>query len=153
MPEYLETTVDKFIFKVATDRLYTTEGVWILWVEPEGNGRVRVGLTDYLQQHGGDLTFANVKPVGTRLTADDEFAEIETIKTTLVVYSPVEGEIVEVNPALELTPELVNQEPYDGGWLAVIRAANWEADRARLLDPTAYLAVVKAQAEEELNQS
>ena len=120
MPEYLETTVDKFIFKVATDRLYTTEGVWILWVEPEGNGRVRVGLTDYLQQHGGDLTFANVKPVGTRLTAGDEFAEIETIKTTLVVYSPVEGEIVEVNSALELTPELVNQEPYDGGWLAVI---------------------------------
>ncbi len=153
MPEYLETTVDKFIFKVATDRLYTTEGVWILWVEPEGNGRVRVGLTDYLQQHSGDLTFANVKPVGTRLTADDEFAEIETIKTTLVVYSPVEGEIVEVNPALELTPELVNQEPYDGGWLAVIRAANWEADRARLLDPTAYLAVMKARAEEELNQS
>lgn len=153
MPEYLETTVDKFIFKVATDRLYTTEGVWILWVEPEGNGRVRVGLTDYLQQHGGDLTFANVKPVGTSLTAGDEFAEIETIKTTLVVYSPVEGEIVEVNPALELTPELVNQEPYDSGWLAVIRAANWEADRARLLDPTAYLAVVKAQAEEELNQS
>jgi len=153
MPEYLETMVDKFIFKVATDRLYTTEGVWILWVEPEGNGRVRVGLTDYLQQHSGDLTFANVKPVGTRLTADDEFAEIETIKTTLVVYSPVEGEIVEVNPALELTPELVNQEPYDGGWLAVIRAANWEADRARLLDPTAYLAVMKARAEEELNQS
>ena len=117
MPEYLETTVDKFIFKVATDRLYTTEGVWILWVEPEGNGRVRVGLTDYLQQHGGDLTFAHVKPVGTRLAADDEFAEIETIKTTLVLYSPVEGEIVEVNPALELTPELVNQEPY-GRWLA-----------------------------------
>lgn len=58
MPEYLETTVDKFIFKVATDRLYTTEGVWILWVEPDGDGRVRVGLTDYLQQHGGDLTFA-----------------------------------------------------------------------------------------------
>lgn len=153
MPEYLETTVDKFIFKVATDRLYTTEGVWILWVEPDGDGRVRVGLTDYLQQHGGDLTFAHVKPVGTRLAADDEFAEIETIKTTLVLYSPVEGEIVEVNPALELTPELVNQEPYGGGWLAVIRTANWETDRARLLDPPGYLAAMRAQALEELNQS
>ena len=153
MPEYLETTVDKFIFKVATDRLYTTEGVWFLWVEPEEDGRVRVGLTDYLQQHGGDLTFAHVKPVGTRLAADDEFAEIETIKTTLVLYSPVEGEIVEVNPALELTPELVNQEPYGGGWLAVIRTANWEADRARLLDPPGYLAAMRAQALEELNQS
>ncbi len=153
MPEYLETTVDKFIFKVATDRLYTTDGVWILWVEPEGDGRVRVGLTDYLQQHGGDLTFANLKPVGTKLTTGDEFAEIETVKTTISLLAPVAGEVVEVNPDLELKPELVNLDPYGGGWLAVIRATNWEADRTRLLDPTAYLAVMKAQAEEALKQS
>ena len=104
MPEYLETTVDKFIFRVATDRLYSTEGVWVLWVEPEGNGRVRVGLTDYLQQLNGDVAFAHVKPVGTRLAAGDEFAEIETIKATLILYSPVEGEIVEVNPAPRAQP-------------------------------------------------
>ena len=153
MPEYLETTVDKFIFKVATDRLYTTEGVWILWVEPEGNGRVRVGLTDYLQQHGGDLTFANVKPVGTRLTAGDEFAEIETIKTTLILYSPVEGEIVEVNPALEFTPELGEPRALRR-WLAGCDPRRELGGRPRrLLDPTAYLAIMKAQAEEELNQS
>ena len=64
MPEYLETTADKFTFRVATDRLYTPEGVWVL-PEP-GSTRVRVGLADYLQQHNGDVAFANVKPVGTQ---------------------------------------------------------------------------------------
>ena len=53
MPEYLETTVDKFIFRVATDRLYSADGIWILPVEPRQEGLVRVGLTDYLQQRSG----------------------------------------------------------------------------------------------------
>ncbi len=153
MPEYLETTVDKFIFKVAADRLYSPEGVWVLWLEPQEGGQVRLGLTDYLQQHGGDLTFATVKPVGTTLAAGEEFAEIETIKTTIVLYAPVAGEVVAVNADLELTPELVNQDPYGAGWLATLRPADWEADRAKLLDPDAYLAEMRRQAEEELNRS
>ena len=64
MPEYLEMTADKFTFRVATDRLYSPEGVWVL-PEPDGT-RVRVGLADYLQQHNGDVAFANVKPAGTQ---------------------------------------------------------------------------------------
>ena len=64
MPEYLETTVDKFIFRVATDRLYSRDGVWVL--EPAEGGRVRLGLTDYLQQRNGDVAFVHLKPVGTR---------------------------------------------------------------------------------------
>ena len=91
MPEYLETTVDKFIFRVATDRLYSPDGVWVFWVEPEEDGRVRVGLTDYLQQLNGDVAFVHVKPVGTKLAAGDEFAEIETIKATVSLFSPVGG--------------------------------------------------------------
>ena len=61
MPEYLETMVDKFTFRVATDRLYTTEGLWAL---AEGS-RVRIGLTDFMQQRSGDVAFAEVKPEGT----------------------------------------------------------------------------------------
>ncbi len=153
MPEYLETTVDKFIFKVAADRLYSPEGVWVLWVEPREDGLVRLGLTDYLQQHGGDLTFANVKPAGTKVAAGEGFAEIETVKTTIVLYAPVGGEVVEVNSDLDMSPELVNQDPYGAGWLAVFRPADWEAERATLLDPERYLAVMTQQAEEELNRS
>ena len=68
----------------------------------------------------------------------------------LSVHSPVGGTIVEVNQALELTPEVVNQDPYGEGWLAVIETASWETDRAKLLDARAYLSVMQAQVEQEL---
>jgi glycine cleavage system H protein len=150
MAEYLETTVDKFVFRVATDRLYSADGVWVLQLESAEHGHVRVGLTDYVQQLNGDVAFAHIKPAGTRLTAGEEFADIETIKATASLPAPVAGEIVEVNSALDLTPELVNQDPYQKGWLAVIKATNWEAARTRLLDPQAYLSVMQSQAQEEL---
>jgi len=153
MPEYLETTVDKFTFRVATDRLYSPEGVWVFWVQPEGSGRVRIGLTDYLQQHSGDVAFVSVKPPGTKVAAGDELAELETIKMNLSLPAPVSGTVVEVNPALELNPELVNQDPYDKGWLAVLETASWEAERAKLLDPRAYFSVMQSQVDQELKQS
>jgi glycine cleavage system H protein len=148
MPEYLETTADKFTFRVATDRLYTPQGVWIL-PEP-GSTRVRVGLADYLQQHNGDVAFANVKPVGTRLAAGDQFAEIETIKAMVEVSAPVSGSIVELNAALDTAPEAINQSPYEAGWLAVIEPTAWDAERSKLLGPAAYFAVMEAQVQEEL---
>jgi glycine cleavage system H protein len=148
MPKYLEMTADKFTFRVATDRLYTAQGVWIL-PEPDGK-RVRVGLADYLQQHNGDVAFANMKPVGTKLAAGDQFAEIETIKAMVDLHAPVGGTIVEVNSALDTAPEAINQAPYEAGWLAVIEPAAWDADRAKLLGPAAYFLVMEAQVQEEL---
>jgi glycine cleavage system H protein len=145
MPEYLETTVDKFTFKVATDRFYSSEGVW---AQAEGN-RVRVGVTDFLQQRSGDVAFAEVKPEGTAVAAGDEVALVETIKVNTSLPSPVAGQVVEVNPAMEAAPEVINTDPYGEGWLAVIEAADWEADRARLLEPQAYFILMKGQAEEE----
>jgi len=153
MPEYLEATFDKFTFRVATDRLYTVDGVWVFWVELQQNGRVRIGLTDYLQQHSGDMGFVSVKPLGTKLAAGDEFATLETIKTTLSLYSPVAGKVIEINQALDLTPEVVNQDPYGKGWLAVIEVTSWESDRVKMLDPQAYLSAMRSQIEQELKQS
>lgn len=150
MSEFLEITADKFTFRVATGRFYSPEGVWAMWLQPESAGRVRVGLTDFLQQRSGDAAFLSVKPAGTRLRAGDELAELETVKVTLSIHAPVGGTVVEVNRALELTPEVANADPYGDGWLAVIEAASWEADRARLLDARAYLSVVQAQVEQEL---
>ncbi len=145
MPEYLETTVDKFIFRVATDRLYSRDGVWAL---AEGS-RVLIGISDYLQQLNGDVAFVHLKPAGTKLAAGDEFAELETIKATVSFFAPVRGTIVEVNADLDLSPEEINQEPYGKGWLAVIEATDWPSDRAKLLDPQAYLSAMRSQAEEE----
>jgi len=145
MPDYLETTVDKLIFRVATDRLYSLEGAWAL---ADGD-RIRIGMTDFLQQRSGDVAFVEVKPEGTAVAAGDEVAMIETIKANVEVPSPVGGNVVEVNPAMELSPEAINQDPYGEGWLAVIEASDWPADRERLLDPQAYFEVMRAQAEEE----
>ena len=147
MPEYLETTVDKFVFRVATDRLYSADGVW---ARSEGD-RVRIGLTDYFQQRGGDVAFAHVKAVGTKLAGGDEVAEIETIKANQSIFSPLSGTVAEANSNLSLTPEIINEDPYGKGWLAVIETANWESERAKLLDSHAYLSAMRSQAEQELN--
>lgn len=150
MSEFLRTTVDKFTFLVATDRLYTSDGLWVVWAQPQKGSRIRVGVTDFMQQHNGDVAFVSVKPRGTALQAGDEFAEIETMKVTVGLSSPVAGTIVELNDALTPKPETINEDPYEKGWLAEIETANWEVDRVKLLDPQAYLAVMQSQAEQEL---
>jgi len=145
MPDFLETTVDKFTFKVAKDRYYTGEGVW---AKPEGS-RVRIGLADFLQQRSGDVAFAEVKPAGTAVAFGDEIAVIETIKVNVSLASPVHGAVAETNPAMATAPEAINQNPYGAGWLVVIEATDWEADRIRLLDAEAYFRLMRGQAEEE----
>ncbi len=148
MPEYLETTAGKFTFRVAADRLYTKQGVW---VKPDpGAKRVQAGMADYPQQHNGDVAFAKISPIGTTLAVGESFAEIETIKAMMELFAPISGRIVEANPALEAAPELINQSPYEEGWLAVFEPRAWESDRTKLLEPAAYFAVMKAQVEEDL---
>ncbi len=149
MTEFLETTVDKFIFKVATDRLYNGEGVW---AQAEGH-RVRIGLSDFLQQRSGDVAFAEVKSAGTHVLQGDEVAVIETIKVNIALSSPVSGIVLEVNPDMEMAPEAINQDPFGKGWLALIDAGSWDADRAQLLEPAAYFAKMKVEAEEEVKKS
>jgi glycine cleavage system H protein len=149
MPEFLETLVDKFTFKVAIDRLYNEEGIW---AKPEGN-LVRIGLSDFLQQRSGDVAFAEVKPVGTQVAFGDEIALIETIKVNISLTSPVTGKVVEANPAMATAPEAINQDPYGAGWLAVVEATDWQTDKANLLDPQAYFAKMKVEAEQEVKKT
>ena len=142
----LELMVDKFTFRVPDDLYYNDASVWIKLE----NGKARLGLSDFSQQRSGDMAFAQVGPVGTILKFGDEFASVETIKVNLSLPSPVTGKIVEVNLALQDAPELINQDPYGKGWLAVVELTDWEGDRARLLDADAYYALIKTQAEEEV---
>lgn len=147
MAELLQLTIDKFTLRVAADRLYAAEGIWVQTVSTK---HVRLGVSDYFQQHNGDVAFADIRPVDSEFRRGDGFAEIETMKVTIEVVSPVTGTVTRVNPALATTPELINQDPYGEGWLAEIEAGDWGSDRAQLLDATAYLAVMKAEAEMEL---
>jgi glycine cleavage system H protein len=153
MPEYLETTVDKFTFKVARDRFYTRDGVWLLPSTSPDGVTVRMGLSDYLQQHSGDVAFVNFKRKGTTLSAGDEFAEIETIKVNVGLPSPLAGAIVETNQALEINPEFANQDPYGKGWLVELRAADWDGARAGLLDANAYFDFMKTEIDEDLKET
>jgi glycine cleavage system H protein len=145
MTDYLETAVDKFVFQVATDRFYSSEG---LWVKPEGS-LVRIGLSDFVQQRSGDVAFAEVKEAGVAVTQEDEIAVIETIKVDISFRSPVNGKVVEINPEMDESPEIINQDPYEAGWLALIETRDWESDKAQLLAPQQYFERMKAEAEEE----
>jgi len=148
MTEFLETTIDKFIFRVAKDRLYNGEGVW---AKLDGD-LVKIGLSDFVQQRSGDVAFAEVKPEGTKLKYDDEVAVIETIKVDIAFSSPVSGTVVQVNPAMEEAPEAINEDPYGEGWIAALQPDDWEADKARLQDPDKYFAQIKIEAQEELEK-
>ncbi len=146
MTEYLETTVDKFIFRVAKDCFYNSEGVW---ARLEGD-RVKIGLSDFVQQRSGDVAFAEVKPKGTRVNFDDEIAVIETIKVDISFSSPVAGTVVEVNPEMDEAPEVINEDPYGEGWLVVIKPEDWESDSQRLFNAPQYFSHMKVEAEEEV---
>lgn len=145
MLEYLEYTLDKFTFRVATDRFYNRDGVWAR----EEEGRVTIGLSDFRQQNSGDIAFAEIMEPGTVVHCGEEIANIETIKVDISLPSPCGGAIVAVNPALEMEPECINKDPYGEGWLAIIEAADWPVDQTQLLDPQAYYNYMVAEAEEE----
>jgi glycine cleavage system H protein len=148
MSDFLEATVDKFTFKVATDRLYTEDHLWIKMED----GLARIGLTDYLQQTAGDVAFAEPTEEGTELAPGDELGSIETMKTTLEIPSPLSGVIKAVNPRLEDEPEMVNQDPYGEGWLVEIELTNWPAERESLLQAEVYYEQMKAEAAAEAQQ-
>jgi glycine cleavage system H protein len=143
--EYLETTVDKFIFRVKVGYLYSEDGVWVAY--NAANSTARVGLTDFRQQASGDVAFVDLPAVGAQLEAGGDLANIETIKVDLAVPAPFGGEVVAVNEGLGDATELINQDPYGAGWLVDLKPKRWPVDG--LLDAPAYLAVMQAQAEAE----
>jgi glycine cleavage system H protein len=148
MPPFFEITIDKFTFRVDPTCFFNGEGVWVR-IEVE---RARLGLSDFLQQHSGDIAFVEVNPEGTSLAFGDEFSSIETIKVDIAVTSPVSGKVVRVNPLLKTAPEIINQDPFGEGWLCEVEWSDWPADRPRLLDAAAYFEKMKREAAEEVKR-
>ena len=149
MTTFLETTIDKFTFRVDQTCHYNSEGVWVRVEE----NRARLGLSDFLQQRSGDIAFVDVKPEGTILAVGEEFSSIETIKVSIALASPVSGKLVLVNPALETAPEVINQDPFGEGWLCEVELSNWNSDQLQLLDAAAYFEKMKRDAEEEVKKN
>ena len=111
------------------------------WVSVDGNSAV-VGITDYAQGELGDVVFVQLPAVGTKIQQGQSMGSIEAVKAVADIYSPVSGEIVEINAVLNDHPETMNQDPYGKGWVAKIKPSNLAAERANLLDAAAYSALV-----------
>jgi glycine cleavage system H protein len=107
------------------------------WVRDEGEGRVRVGITDFAQDALGDVVYVDVPDVGTNVTVAQPFSEVESTKSVSDVFAPVTGTVTERNPLLEQRPELVNEQPYGDGWIAVISATD-VSELGALMDAAAY---------------
>ena len=112
---------------------YSTDHEWIRLED----GRARIGITDYAQDALGDVVFVQVPEVGSTVAAGDTFGEVESTKSVSEIYAPIAGTVVEVNPELEASPELVNSDPYAAGWIAVIEPAD-ASDAGSLLDAAGY---------------
>lgn len=93
------------------------------WVRVEGDEAV-IGVTEFAQGELGDVVFLEIETEGESLSKGETFGTIEAVKTVSDLYMPVDGEIVEVNPALEDSPELVNSEPFEGGWMIRVKLSN-----------------------------
>jgi glycine cleavage system H protein len=107
------------------------------WVRDEGDGSVTIGITDHAQELLGDLVFVELPEIGTSLDAGDECAVVESVKAASDVYSPLSGEITEVNEALADTPETINESAYEDGW--IFRLALSDSDELdALMDADAY---------------
>ncbi len=112
------------------------------WVKVEGDEAV-IGVTDFAQGELGDVVFVEIETEGETLGKGEVFGTIEAVKTVSDLFMPVSGEVTEVNPGIEDDPELVNKEPYEGGWLVKVKISN--ADELNdLLDADAYKAHIDA---------
>lgn len=111
------------------------------WVLDNGDGTVTVGISDHAQELLGDVVFVELPEVGREVNAGDDFSLVESVKAASDVYSPISGEVIAVNDALEDAPELINESPYGDAWIAKLRISN-AAEISALLDANGYEAVI-----------
>lgn len=110
------------------------------WIRLEGD-TAYVGITDYAQNQLGDIVFVDINTEGETLEANEVFGSIEVVKTVSDLFIPVAGEVLEINPALEDNPELVNSDPYGEGWLIKMKVTD-SNELNGLLDAAAYKVLI-----------
>lgn len=120
---------------VPGDRKYTKDHEW---AKEEAGGKVRVGITDFAQHSLTDIVFVELPKVGAKLEQGKPFGVVESVKSASDLYAPVSGEVVEVNKGVVEAPETVNSDPYEKGWMLVVKPAAGGSGGTHLMDPTAY---------------
>ncbi|WP_394209118.1 glycine cleavage system protein GcvH [Enterovibrio calviensis] len=112
------------------------------WVKDNGDGTVTVGISDHAQQLLGDVVFVDLPEVGSDVEVGEGFSLVESVKAASDIYGPVNGEVLEVNENLDDSPELVNEEPFEGGWIAKIKLAD-DSNLDHLMNAEAYLETIE----------
>ncbi|MDP2572138.1 glycine cleavage system protein H [Vibrio sp. vnigr-6D03] len=91
------------------------------WVKDNGDGTVTIGISEHAQQMLGDVVFVDLPEAGDSIEAGESFSLVESVKAASDIYAPITGEIVEINEELEDSPELINEESYEGGWIVKVK--------------------------------
>lgn len=118
---------------------YTDSHEWLDW---EQNDVLRIGITDYAQKELGDIVYVELPSVGKKVNAKQEVAVLESTKAAADIYSPITGEVVEVNEKLQVSPELINDSPQQEGWIYKVKPSD-PAEIDQLMDQAAYEAMLK----------
>lgn len=114
------------------------------WVRENGDGTVTVGISNHAQGLLGDVVFVDLPDVDDEVTAGENFSLVESVKAASDIYAPVSGVIVEINEELEDSPELINEEPYEGGWIAKIKLSD-EGQLKSLIPGDQYLESIEEE--------
>ena len=123
--------------QIPSDLKYTKEHEWV--AETSNSSIVRVGITDYAQSALGDIVYIQLPKLGESVSADKVCGEIESTKSVSEIYSPVSGKVVAVNTELDSKPEIVNQDPYQAGWIVEIELTG---PIPNLLDAATYQGLI-----------
>lgn len=124
-----------------TDRKYTKEHEW---AKTNGDGTITMGITDHAQELLTDIVFVELPPIGKRVKQMEQLAVVESVKSVSDVYSPVGGEVIEINQTLEEHPEIVNQDAFGEGWMAKLKIDD-PAELNTLMDASGYSEMIKEE--------
>ena len=108
------------------------------WVKDNGDGTVTIGISEHAQEMLGDVVFVDLPDTEDEIEAGESFSLVESVKAASDIYAPISGEIVEINEELEDSPELINEEPYEGGWIVKVKMAD-ASELDNLKDAEEYL--------------
>ena len=118
---------------------YTASHEWVL---DNGDGTVTIGISEHAQEMLGDVVFVDLPDTGDEIEAGESFSLVESVKAASDIYAPISGEIVEINEELEDSPELINEEPYEGGWIVKVKMSD-ASELDNLKDAEEYLSSIE----------
>ena len=126
--------------EVPSDRRYTETHEWMHVLS---DGSARIGITDHAQEAMGEIVYVELPESGATLKRGESIAVVESVKAASDIYAPVDGEVIEANTRLNDNPELINDKPYEDGWIVRVRLAR-KGDEAKLLEAAAYQKTLEA---------